>query len=107
MRIVTRPIAGSGRMHSRGGYLYYGGCGTHRPMDGAAAAPTVMAYTQAGPAFKGMDPSDPMTYTRPWNPQPGMIAQLNFDGAQLQGRTPTQLQRGAQARRPRRLRVSP
>lgn len=107
MRVLTRPINGDGRTVSRGGYLYYGGCGTHRPLPGGAPPVTGMAYTQAGPAFKGMDASDPMTYTRPWNPQPGMVAQLNFDGAQLQGRTPTQLQRGSQARRPRRLRVSP
>jgi hypothetical protein len=31
--------------------------------------------------FMGMDPSDPVTYVRPYNPAPGMIAQLNFDGA--------------------------
>jgi hypothetical protein len=31
--------------------------------------------------YVGMDPSDPVTWTRPYNPQPGMIAQLNFDGA--------------------------
>ena len=61
-----------------------------------------LAYSLSGPAFKGMDPSDPLTYTRPWNPQPGMIAYLNFDGAQSQGRTPTQLQRGPQSR-PRKL----
>jgi hypothetical protein len=46
-----------------------------------------------------MDPSDPSTYVRAWNPQPGMIAQLNYDGAQMQGRTPTQVQRGSQARK--------
>jgi hypothetical protein len=28
-----------------------------------------------------------------------MIAQLNYDGAQMQGRTPTQVQRGSQARK--------
>jgi hypothetical protein len=26
-----------------------------------------------------MDPSDPTTWVRPYNPQPGMVAQLNFD----------------------------
>jgi hypothetical protein len=46
-----------------------------------------------------MDPSDPLTYVRPWNPQPGMIAYLNFDGAAMQGRTPTGgLARGSQRR---------
>jgi hypothetical protein len=28
-----------------------------------------------------MDPSDPVTWVRPYNPQPGMIGYLNFDGA--------------------------
>lgn len=42
-----------------------------------------------GRPFAGMDPSDPSTFVRPWNPQPGMIAYLNFDGAAEQGKTPT------------------
>jgi hypothetical protein len=37
--------------------------------------------------FKGMDPSDPTTYVRPWRPAPGMVAYLNFDGAARQGET--------------------
>jgi hypothetical protein len=32
--------------------------------------------------YQGMDPSDPTTYVRRYNPAPGMIAYLNFDGAQ-------------------------
>ena len=32
--------------------------------------------------YQGMDPSDPATFTRRYNPQPGMIGYLNFDGAQ-------------------------
>lgn len=31
--------------------------------------------------YTGMDPSDPTTYVRRYNPAPGMIAYLNFDGA--------------------------
>lgn len=62
------------------------------------------AATMSGPMYQGMDPSNPVTYVRNWAPCPGMISYLNFDGAQLQARTPTQLQRGSQAR-PRRLRV--
>jgi hypothetical protein len=31
--------------------------------------------------FCGMDPSDPVTYVRPYRPAAGMIALLNFDGA--------------------------
>ena len=53
-----------------------------------------------GLVFAGMDPSSPVTYTRPWNPRPGMIAYLNFDGAAAQQRTPTGgVQRGRQQRR--------
>lgn len=43
--------------------------------------------TGAGFVYAGMDPSDPSTYVRAWRPQPGMIAYLNFDGAQTQGNT--------------------
>jgi hypothetical protein len=32
--------------------------------------------------YQGMDPSDPSTFVRRYNPAPGMIAYLNFDGAQ-------------------------
>jgi hypothetical protein len=31
--------------------------------------------------YTGMDPSDPVTWVRPYSPQPGMISYLNFDGA--------------------------
>lgn len=31
--------------------------------------------------YCGMDPSDPVTWVRPYNPQPGMVARFNFDGA--------------------------
>ena len=41
----------------------------------------------SGLVFAGMDPSDPSTYVRTWNPQPGMVGRLNFDGAQVQGET--------------------
>lgn len=55
--------------------------------------------TDAGPSYKGMDPSDPRTHVRRWNPQPGMIGYLNFDGAAMQGRTPTGgVQQGSQRR---------
>src|ERR1700724_1549379 len=29
--------------------------------------------------YNGMDPSDPRTWVRPYNPQPGMAALFNFD----------------------------
>jgi hypothetical protein len=41
-----------------------------------------------GQPYMGMDPSAPVTWVRPWNPQPGMVARLNFDGAKRQGDTP-------------------
>jgi hypothetical protein len=34
--------------------------------------------------YTGMDPSDPVTWVRPYRPVPGMVAQLNFDGAKPQ-----------------------
>ena len=40
-----------------------------------------------GVVFAGMDPSDPSTYVRRWNPAPGMVDRLNFDGSQVQGET--------------------
>jgi hypothetical protein len=61
-----------------------------RPGTGGAL---VMAPLPGGPIgaggmpFSGMDPSDPLTHVRRWNPQPGMVARFNFDGAQVQGET--------------------
>jgi hypothetical protein len=30
-------------------------------------------------SYNGMDPSDPQSWVRPYNPQPGMCALFNFD----------------------------
>jgi hypothetical protein len=90
---LTRPIYRSyGEERPSGPWLHW-----DRPAAGGAPAVTrpVVLDTQGRP-FLGMDPSDPATWTRPWNPAPGMIVFLNFDGAKQQGRTPTQIQRGAQ-----------
>jgi hypothetical protein len=76
-----------------------------RPVNSYSAAMNLTWSNMSGPAYKGMDPSNPATYVRPWNPAMGMIDQLNYDGAQMQGTTPTQLQRGPQARKPRKLNV--
>lgn len=74
------------------------------PVRPAARVALVMAPLPVGQPgnlpFDGMDPSDPVTYVRPWNPRGGMIAYLNFDGAALQSTTPSGgLQRGRQQRR--------
>jgi hypothetical protein len=71
-----------------------------RPYLGSAPPLAPLPWSDAGPGWKGMDPSNPMTYVRPWNPQGGMISYLNFDGAQAQARTPTGgVQRGRNKRR--------
>lgn len=57
------------------------GCG------GALSTPWLQPYGKDTAVFAGMDPSDRSTWIRPWNPQPGMIARLNYDGAQTQGDT--------------------
>jgi len=102
MIIMRRPVQGYGIHNHQDVHVTPGFPG--RPCDSRSAAFRVGGANMSGPEFKGMDPSDPATYVRPWAPQPGMIAFLNFDGASLQSRTPTQLQRGPQSR-PRRLRV--
>jgi hypothetical protein len=101
--IMRRPISGWGMHNHPPVHITAGFPG--RPVTGHHAPFTGQAATMSGPGFKGMDPSDPSTYTRVWAPQPGMISYLNFDGAQLQDRSPTGgNQRGRQSR-PRKLRV--
>jgi hypothetical protein len=56
------------------------------PADSGPAGP--VGPTPGGLSYNGMDPSDPTTYVRQYNPQPGMIARLNFDGA-MPNRTQT------------------
>jgi hypothetical protein len=61
-----------------------------RPLPGGA--PVINSLPDAIPGaqpFAGMDPSNPVTWVRPWNPQPGMISFLNFDGAKQQAYSPT------------------
>ena len=76
--------------------------GGGRPLQGGAhliTYPLPFAPTPGAP-YAGMDPSNPATYVRPWNPQPGMISFLNYDGAAVQQRQPTGgLQRGRQQRK--------
>lgn len=98
MLIMRRPIRGHGRAWRTPVEITAGFSGPPSIAPHSSGPAAALAYSMSGPGFKGMDPSDPLTYTRAWNPQPGMIGYLNFDGAQEQGRTPTQLQRGSQAR---------
>ena len=91
MITVSRPF----RLNNSAGHEVY-----QRPFLGSAPPLAPLPWSQAGPGYKGMDPSDSLTYVRPWNPQPGMIGYLNFDGAQRQDRTPTGgVQRGRNKRK--------
>jgi hypothetical protein len=98
---VTRTLAGSGR-HQASGHRYLTGASGVRPGDGGTpriSRPLPVSIPGQLP-YAGMDPSDPATWVRPWNPQYGMVARLNFDGAIVQGAQPTGgLQRGRQQRR--------
>lgn len=59
-----------------------------RPCSGGALVMAPLPVGLNGQPFLGMDPSAPVTWVRPWNPQPGMVGRLNFDGAKYQGDTP-------------------
>ena len=59
-----------------------------RPCGGGALVMAPLPVGLNGQPYNGMDPSAPVTWIRPWNPQPGMVARLNFDGAKYQGETP-------------------
>jgi hypothetical protein len=43
-----------------------------------ARGPVGMAMGGTGYGYLGMDPSDPLTWPRPFNPAPGMISWLNW-----------------------------
>ena len=103
MIIMRRPLRGHGKTWRTPVEIT---AAFHGPPSIAphSAGPGAAMATMSGPSYKGMDPSDPVTWTRMWNPQPGMISYLNFDGARMQGTTPTQIQRGPQSR-PRKLRM--
>lgn len=68
-----------------------------RPAAGGALVMSPLPVGVNGQPYNGMDPSNPVSWVRPWNPAPGMIAYLNFDGARQQGSTPTGTQRGPQS----------
>lgn len=87
---TTRPFTRGGATTHPHAPIVAGGA--QRPVAGGvpAMAPwfkPAAVYQGHTLVFAGMDPSDPATYVRPWRPRPGMIARLNFDGAQIQGDT--------------------
>jgi hypothetical protein len=94
---MTRQLSGWGIHNHATIHIIPGAPG--RPCDSHSVRMASLPTNMSGPMYKGMDPSNPATYVREWNPAPGMIAFLNFDGANMQGRTPTGgNQRGSQAR---------
>jgi len=85
-RPLTRPLPATyGEEHPGWGSTWRRG---ERPLPGGALVMAPLPVGVNGQPYLGMDPSAPVTYVRPWNPQPGMIAMLNFDGAKYQGMTP-------------------
>lgn len=84
---ISRDIRGSGRHYSTAHVYASGAAGPH-PGGGAPmiTAPLPNAVPGQLP-YTGLDPSDSTTWVRPYNPQPGMIAYLNFNGASMQGNT--------------------
>jgi hypothetical protein len=99
---MTRQLDGWG-MHNHGPIGITPGT-PDRPVNAYSVQMAANPTSMSGPEFKGMDPSNPATFVRAWNPVAGMIEYLNYDGAAVQGGTPTQVQRGPQSR-PRKLRV--
>lgn len=97
---VTRPVHrkqwGDGHWHPQT---------TRRARPCAGGAPRItgplpVASADGRQPFAGMDPSSETTWVRPFRPQPGMIAYLNYDGAAVQDRQAAGgLQRGRQQRR--------
>src|ERR1700722_10995406 len=86
MQVMRRPLS---RQYSRWHQHVCTTTGT--PVRGGGGALTLVPlYGPAdlvGPVgsadhpYQGMDPSDPITWVRQYNPQPGMISYLNLDGA--------------------------
>ena len=100
MQVLRRPLRRNHFEAHRHPVTDFGQHGSRPACSPAAAGMVPMDATMSGPSYKGMDPSDPGTWVRPWEPVPGMISYLNFDGARYQDYTPTGgNQRGRQSRR--------
>lgn len=83
---MTRHVASTRDFAPNGGMLQP--VFIRHPIGGGAIVINSLPVGQNDQPYNGMDPSAPATWVRPWNPQPGMIQQLNFDGAKYQGNTP-------------------
>ena len=85
MAVRVKPVPRTyGRWHrpvwiDEVGGLLRGGSVPLAPLYGPAGLVGPVGSTDH--PYVGMDPSDPVTWVRPYNPQPGMIGYLNFDGA--------------------------
>lgn len=85
MHVMRRPVTRTyGRWHPHvhlcpAGGIFRSGALTLVPL-GGPAGPVGPAGATDHP-YAGMDPSDSSTWTRPYAPQAGMIAWLNYDGA--------------------------
>ena len=88
---ITRQISNGTGRHTRADHAYQCGSAGERPIQGGTVriAWQLPMLQRNGQPFVGMDPSDPSTYVRPWNPRPGMIGRLNSDGAQEQAYSDT------------------
>jgi hypothetical protein len=84
VQVITRPFAQTYHRwhpHATGhpiGLLRGGAVAFSR---GSGPAGPVGPVGTTDRPYVGMDPTDRATWVRPWNPQPGMIGWLNFDGA--------------------------
>lgn len=72
-----------------------GFAGHAHPIGGGGPVMNPMPVGLNGQPYNGMDPSNPVSWVRPWNPAPGMIGYLNFDGAKAQATAPTGVSRPA------------
>ena len=85
---MTRHVASTRHFPSSGGQLAPS-FGNARPCSSWSPVMAPLPVGLNGQPYMGMDPSAPVTWVRPYNPQPGMVARLNFDGAKAQSFTPT------------------
>lgn len=84
VRLIRRPMERRSpgwhpHVLASSGSLVRGGAPELAPLYGPAGLVGPVGATDH--PYQGMDPSDPVTWVRPYNPQGGMVGWLNFDGA--------------------------